>query len=69
MGEFARGKEGRELCQLRVEAVDFLINSKGLSGGEEKDVTVIWWANWEWRGSLSTQLDLPRLFRSSNDGL
>ena len=36
-----RGKEGGELRKFSVEAVYFTINTKGLGGREEKDVTLI----------------------------
>ena len=69
MGEFARGEEGRELCQFRVEAVNFSINSKGLGGREEVYVTFSWGANGEWSGALPTHLNLPVFLRSCYDGL
>ena len=39
VGECARGEEGGELRKLRVQVVYLTINTKGLGGREEKDVT------------------------------
>ena len=68
MGEFAGGKKGGELGKFSVEAVHFTFNTKDLGGREEKDVILIWWADWEWRRAVPALLNLPVVFRRFNDG-
>ena len=68
VGEFTGGKEGGELRKFSVDAVHFTFNTKGLGGGEEKDVILIWWADREWRRAVPAFWKLPFVFRRFNEG-
>ena len=67
VGEFTGGKQGGELRKFSVEAVHFTFNTKGLGGGEEKDVILIWRADREWRRAVPAffSVDSMRDFRYS----
>ena len=66
--EFTGGKEGGELRKFSVEAVHFTFNTKGLGGGEEKDVILIWWADREWRRAAPAFWKLPFVFNRFYEG-
>ena len=68
VGEFTGGKEGGELRKFSVEAVHFTFNTKGLGGGEEKDVILIWWADREWRRAVPAFWKLPFVFHRFYEG-
>ena len=68
VGEFTGGKEGGELRKFSIEAVHFTFNTKGLGGGEEKDVILIWWADREWRRAVPAFWKLPFVFRRFYEG-
>ena len=68
VGEFTGGKEGGELRKFSIEAVNFTFNTKGLGGGEEKDVILIWWADREWRRAVPAFRKLPFVFRRFYEG-